>query len=682
MIKNIKMKTALTGLITVISIACISLLYVTTQVGMTSIMKDSAQNSMESELNAQTILIEEYVNHQEDLLEEFSRSPVIIDYLKDLDNTDKQKAAQAYTETYFEGLDNWEGLYTGEWNTHIVTHSNPQVVGMITREGDSLKQLQDALTNADGIYNAGIILSPASKKLTLSMYCPVYDTDKTILGYVGGGPFAEGLDAILKQMKGENRDFIRYTMVHVDTSMYIFDEDESLITTQVEDIGIQQVIDKIQKDKSKNMDTMTYIAEDGNSYVIAYRYNAAHDWAVISQARERLLYADVYRMMRSLIVICVIACFLIALFSWIFIHISTKPLDYVKKALLDLKALRIHKEKKLQKYVGGRSEVGEIATALNSLGDSLQDIIAKLGACSDSLTSSAQKMSGCSDVLVQCVGENASATEHFAEHTEEINQTVEQVDTGIGEIAKVVETVESQIQLGTARSDELMQKVSQMRQLATESLERTNCKMDENRAAIEKAIVDLQSLTQIDEMANQILDITNQTNMLSLNASIEAARAGEAGRGFNIVAGEIGNLANCSHDTATAIQQICEETRNNISNVQACFDSILNFMENDIKTQFLGFVSATNEYNESIGQIQEIIREMSECSNIFAQSVGDMQRQISSVQNGSGDSQIHTDTVLEKVGQTRKTTEELADIVRVNEENALSIREIMARFSN
>lgn len=171
MFKNLKMKTALTSAITVLTIICITILYIFTQTGMTKLMKKSAQDSMKTSLNSQTTLIREYVSHQEDLLKKFSISPMIIDYLKDLNNKDKQLKAQQFTENYFKGLDNWEGIYSGEWNTHVVTHSNPKVVGMTTRKGDSLKALQNAMKENNGLYNAGIIVSPASQKLILSMYC-------------------------------------------------------------------------------------------------------------------------------------------------------------------------------------------------------------------------------------------------------------------------------------------------------------------------------------------------------------------------------------------------------------------------------------------------------------------------------------------------------------------------------
>ncbi len=680
MIKNQKMKTTLTSAILLLTVACIALLYVSVQSGMTSIMKKSALGNMKSELKAQTTLIEEYLAHQEDLLEEYSINPIVMDYLIELDNADKQAAVQEYTETYYSCLDNWEGLYVGEWNTHVVAHSNPNVVGITTREGEPLKELQKSMEEADGVYNAGIIVSPASQKLTLSMYCPVYDGGK-IVGYVGGGPFAENLEQILNNLKDEENESIRYSMINVDSKMYIFDEDDSLIATEIQDDMMLKVIEAIQNNAETNVGEVNYKDADGNAYVVSYQYDADHGWAVVSRDTEKNLYAGVYKLMAELAVICIASCVLIAVLSWLIIFINTRPLAYITSALLDLKDLKITKDKRLKKYINRKSEVGQIATALDSLSDSFKDIVDTLGTCSDSLSESAMKMSDSSEVLIVCVEENASATEQFADHTDKINETVKNVDEGIGEIAGVVSQVETKINVGNAKSAELMNKVLEMREIASKSLENTKNKIEENHSAIQEAMVNLQTLTQIDEMANQILDITNQTNMLSLNASIEAARAGEAGRGFTVVASEISNLANSSSKTATEIQSICNETKNSIEKVQECFDNIIEFMQNDIRTQFEEFVEATNEYNASITQIRDIIQEMNECSDVFVQAVSDIQNQIENVQSNPSEVNVSTEEILEKVEQTRKTTEELADVVRVNEENAVSIREIVSRFT-
>lgn len=194
-------------------------------------------------------------------------------------------------------------------------------------------------------------------------------------------------------------------------------------------------------------------------------------------------------------------------------------------------------------------------------------------------------------------------------------------------------------------------------------------------------MVNLQSLTRIDEMATQILDITSQTNLLSLNAAIEAARAGEAGRGFAVVAGEIGDLANSSSSTATQIQVICSETKANIGKVQNCFDNIVSFMQEDVQTQFQAFDTAANEYSVSIEEIQEIIKGIERSAASFVDAVASIRRQINEVQNIPAASIISTGDILEKVSKMEATTDELSAIADANHENAISIRDIVGRFS-
>ena len=181
--KNLKMRAKITLQIAIVIVICISMLYVIANQSMTSMMKKSELDNMNASLSAQTNIIKQYIDEQETILTAFSKAFEVRDFLKSPDNEEKQKRAQAYTESYYQELDQWEGLYIGEWNTHVIAHSNPEVVGITTREGDALKALQDAMVEQNGLYNAGIIVSPATGKLTLSMYCTVFDQDgKSIVG--------------------------------------------------------------------------------------------------------------------------------------------------------------------------------------------------------------------------------------------------------------------------------------------------------------------------------------------------------------------------------------------------------------------------------------------------------------------------------------------------------------------
>lgn len=371
MIKNQKMSTTITLAILIVNTICISMLYFVASRTMTTMMKQSELENLHATLNVQTNIIKEYIEHQEDLLIAYSNSPEVIEFLLSPQDETKRTNAQDYTEKYYAELENWEGLYIGEWDTHVIAHSNPEIVGMTTREGEPLRQLQDEMTSRNGLYNAGIIVSPASGKLILSLYCPVFDYDgKTIIGYVGGGPFAEELDALLAAVVDE---MTTYYMINVPSEMYIFAQDESLMATEIQDEMLLSVIPFLKGEEGYG-EKEYYDKKSGKS-IAAYQYIPEYDWAVISCNSEKNIYADVNENMNVLRAICIIFDLFIVLLSWIFIRLSTRPLQYVEAAIIQLKALKLQKDPRLKPYINRKSEVGQIASAIDSLYDSIKDML-------------------------------------------------------------------------------------------------------------------------------------------------------------------------------------------------------------------------------------------------------------------------------------------------------------------
>lgn len=185
-----------------------------------------------------------------------------------------------------------------------------------------------------------------------------------------------------------------------------------------------------------------------------------------------------------------------------------------------------------------------------------EEVVEKVDVLKDSLDNLNQTSNQVSDTMDQ-IGrgneENVHAVELQTQMTSDIQKIVEETEKMTLEAVEV-----SQEML------ELLEKcLADMEALVKKSLENTSVGNQMMNAAEKQSASSEQAMN----ITDMILSISDQTNLLSLNASIEAARAGESGRGFAVVANEISNLASQTKNSTEQITNILQELKDNAGEV-------------------------------------------------------------------------------------------------------------------
>ena len=131
-----------------------------------------------------------------------------------------------------------------------------------------------------------------------------------------------------------------------------------------------------------------------------------------------------------------------------------------------------------------------------------------------------------------------------------------------------------------------------------------------NVSNIESFITETQNkIKEIDKVIQNIKDIASRSNLLSLNAAIEAARAGDAGRGFSVVASEMGKLANISKESSVKVEKSLTEIQTAIKTIGVAISKIETTSESQ--------AAATEEISATTNEIVQISKKLAEISKNF-----------------------------------------------------------------
>ncbi|SHH69975.1 methyl-accepting chemotaxis protein [Butyrivibrio fibrisolvens DSM 3071] len=307
-----------------------------------------------------------------------------------------------------------------------------------------------------------------------------------------------------------------------------------------------------------------------------------------------------------------------------------------------------------EKNINRKDEFGDIVRSADTLKNKLNEVISatlnlsgEVTKSGDNLSTSAQTASHVSSQVAEAVGDISKGAVSQAESVETSASNTNEMGDSIDEIGVSVEDLSSA--------------TTQMLTAAKRTVEALDGLMEQNKTVMASMMdIDAQikatnnAVKKIADASHSITEISSQTNLLSLNASIEAARAGDYGKGFGVVANEIGLLAQQSSTAATTINEIVEDLVTDSTKSMEIIEE-LNAAFNEQSSQLTSTKSDMDGVVTGVNSVEQNTQTISDKVNMLNSSKAqliDLIAELSAISQQNAASTEETNASMEELNAT------------------------------
>jgi len=364
-------------------------------------------------------------------------------------------------------------------------------------------------------------------------------------------------------------------------------------------------------------------------------------------------------------------------FSLILSVILTKPIKLMQKRLEKAAA---ENDLTVEFSIRNRDEIGRMAEAWNNFMQQIRNSFISVREASEGVELSVGTTVGYLENLNGGMKDISITTEGLSNGMEESSHSIQEVSTAVKEISDTVQSIVIRTQDGAVKADQIHERAESKKSEVKEKQKNGLTVFEEIKSKLESAMENAKEVEKINLLAKNIFEITDQTNLLSLNASIEAARAGESGRGFSVVASEIGKLAQNSAMVVSQIQDVNEVVRKSVNSLVLNANDLLEYMSNTVHRDYAEILITTETYEQDADSIREITEDLSSATEELSATLENITFSITTINERVKERASGTENIAKKTEEAARQSSRIFNEIEYVKANVNGLADAIHLF--
>lgn len=327
-----------------------------------------------------------------------------------------------------------------------------------------------------------------------------------------------------------------------------------------------------------------------------------------------------------------------------------------------------------------KDEFGKTGRAIVQAQENIKKLVGTIAENSQKMSTSCDELNAAVMEMAAKTSEIDNSATEIVNDSQETNASSEEITASIEEVDASVSELSQRALEGSNNANASKDRAAASQSKAKSSVEEAKKIYEEKKKKTLKAIEEGKVVENIKIMADTIADIAEQTNLLALNAAIEAARAGDQGKGFAVVADEVRGLAEQSSEAVSGIQDTISKVQQAFANLSASGNEILDFINNNVQTQFKDYEDTSNQYykdSEFVSKMSEDIAAMAEELNATINQVSQATQNVAANIQKSTES---SETIKNSINDTTVAIGNVALTAQNQSGLAQSLKDIVNKF--